>query len=166
MPGARYHVIARANRGEFILKNPSTKEMLISIVRRAKRKYRFAIETFCIMDSHVHFIIRPMKGESISRIMQWILSVFAVKYNRKFGFFGHVWLDRFKSFILFTDAQRFKAHRYISQNPVVAGIAKHHAEYQFSASRMILEGDFSLIEKPPQFIYSIYLDKSMPILEC
>ncbi len=89
--------------------------------------------------------------------MQWILSVFAIRYNRKAGLFGHVWLDRFKSFILCTDAQRLKAHRYIIQNPVMAGLVGHFAEYGFSASRLILEGDFSLIERPPLFIYNMYL---------
>ncbi|MCX7774684.1 MAG: transposase [Rectinemataceae bacterium] len=156
LPGARYHVIARINRGEFLFRNEKFKELFLAILRRAKRKYRFAIETFCVMDSHVHLIIRPATGESLSRIMQWILSVFAQHYNRIHNLFGHVWCGRFKSYILHTDQQRLKAHAYIARNPVAAKMVPSICSYQYSAVSLILAGDFSLVERPPTEILLMY----------
>ncbi len=52
------------------------------------------------MGNHFHLIIRPQKNENLSRIMQWILSVFALKFNRLFTYSGHVWYDRFTSKII------------------------------------------------------------------
>ncbi len=154
--GARYHIIARANRYEFIFQKREIKELFLSLLRRAKKRFKFAVETFCIMDSHIHLIIRPLQGESISKIMQWLLSVFAIRFNKHFGLVGHVWLDRFKSFVLFTDAQRMKAHEYILFNPVAAGLVKRPADYNYSAAHLILSGDFSFLEKPPLPILKIY----------
>lgn len=88
--------------------------------------------------------------------MQWLLSVFAIRFNKHFGLVGHVWLDRFKSFVLFTDAQRMKAHEYILFNPVAAGLVKRPADYNYSAAHLILSGDFSFLEKPPLPILKIY----------
>lgn len=156
LPGARYHVIARVNRGEFIFQRQEVKDLFLALMRKAKKRYKFAIETFCIMDSHVHLIIRPLEGESISRIMQWLLSVFALRFNRRFGLVGHVWMDRFKSFILHTDAQRMKAHAYIANNPVSAGLVRLPSHYSHSAARFILAGDFSIIEKPPLDLLEFY----------
>ncbi|MCK4516404.1 MAG: transposase, partial [Spirochaetaceae bacterium] len=76
---ARYHVIARANRREFILESDRIKDMFLSVITQAKRRFRFSIDTVCIMDNHIHLLLRPRNGESLSRIMQWILSVFAIR---------------------------------------------------------------------------------------
>ena len=43
--GARYHVVARANRREFILESPAVKTMLLDIVARARERFCFSIDT-------------------------------------------------------------------------------------------------------------------------
>jgi putative transposase len=95
--GAKYHVMAHAHRREMVLESKELKEMFLEVVRRARKRYKFLIYNFCIMGNHFHFILKPLEDESLSRIMQWILSVFAIKYNKAFNFIGHVWYDRFKS---------------------------------------------------------------------
>lgn len=127
--GSRYHVIARANRKEFILESDSTKDMFLTVLAAARRRFRFSVDTLCIMDNHVHILLWPGKGESLSRIMQWILSVFAMRFNRRFGLCGHVWYDRFKSIVVRTVAQYARAYSYIRNNPVAAGIVLRAREY-------------------------------------
>src|SRR5512145_89083 len=97
---ARYHVTARANRKEMILDTSAMKELFLSVVKRAKEKYDFRLENFCIMGNHVHFLIQPGRGESLSAIMRWILSVFAMAYNKIRCMTGHVWGCRFFSRII------------------------------------------------------------------
>src|SRR5512145_2652656 len=98
--GARYHVTTRANRKEMILDDSAMKELFLSVVKRAKARYSFRLENFCVMGNHFHFIIQPNRGVSLSAIMQWILSVFAMAFNRLLGLTGHVWGCRFFSRIL------------------------------------------------------------------
>ena len=78
--GARYHVTARANRKEMILDSGAYKELFLSVLKRAKARYSFRIENFTIMGNHFHLVIVPGKGESLSSIMQWIMSVFAMAF--------------------------------------------------------------------------------------
>ncbi len=61
--GASYHLYARINRQEYLLKSVFIKTMFIIILKRAKRKYSFQIGNYCIMDNHIHFILKPLKGE-------------------------------------------------------------------------------------------------------
>lgn len=112
---------ARANRQEMIFDASEMKELFLSVVKRAKAKYAFRLENFCIMGNHFHFIIQPSKDESLSAIMRWILSVFAMAYNRRHGLTGHVWGQRFFSKIIANLRELLRAFEYIDDNPVRAG---------------------------------------------
>ena len=122
--------------------------MFLAVVRRARRKYRFCIANFCVMSNHFHFIITPAEGESLSKIMQWILSVFALRYNRRFGYEGHVWYDRFRSWVINGFRQFLITFRYIAENPVRAGIAASPWDYAFCGLRHIRDGDRRIVDMP------------------
>ena len=150
--GAVYHVVARANRGEFILNSPESKEMFLDVLKRAKKKYFFKIKHFCIMSNHIHLLIEPTSKTSLSKLMQWILSVFAVKINKHYGFKGHVWYDRFKSKMIKGYKQYIRTFEYISNNPVKAEMCKISREYKYSGLRFIFEKIHDLIELPDNIL--------------
>jgi REP element-mobilizing transposase RayT len=144
--GAKYHVIARANRQEMILESPAIKELLICIMQLAKVKYNFIFYNFCIMDNHIHFIIEPLGSTNLSKIMQWILGVFAKRYNKIRGVKGHVWYDRFKSNILADIFQYINTYIYIMRNPVEAGIVKTLTDYHYNGISFMLKGMMDLFQ--------------------
>ena len=131
--GAEYHVTARINRGEFALETKEIKELFLQTVKRAKEKYSFKLKSFVIMDNHIHLLIKPGKGENLSKIMQWILSVFAKCHNKHFNLNGHVWSDRFKSKIIESFKQLISTFKYICNNPVKAEMAGNAEEYLYGA---------------------------------
>jgi putative transposase len=148
LDGGIYHVTAKINRGKFIFDSDEIKYLFLDIVKRAKKKYKFSLTNFVIMNNHVHFIIEPKEKESLSRIMQWILSVFAMYYNKIHKIGGHVWWGRFWSRILENIKQLFDTFRYISENPVKAEIVNTAEEYKFGGFFQILKGIFDIVEKP------------------
>jgi putative transposase len=148
LPGARYHVVARANRQEFILKPQIFKDLFIRTMLRAKRKYLFTFHNFCIMDNHIHFIIEPSASANLSKIMQWILSVFAVQYNKRHHYSGHVWYDRFKSIILGDFFRYLAAYIYIMGKPVKAGIVLSPVEYEYCGTSFKQKGTIELFTPP------------------
>jgi len=62
---AKYHVTARANRRELILNTHEIKNLFINTMKRAKKKYKFAITTFCVMGNHIHIMIQPLEKENL-----------------------------------------------------------------------------------------------------
>jgi len=148
-----YHVVARANRKEFIFYSEELKADFLKVVARAKKKFSFRLINFCVMSNHFHFMIAPGKGENLSRIMQWILSVFAVRFNKRHGYAGHVWYDRFKSKIVENYHDFLHSFRYIAENPVQAGIVKRPWDYAFSGITYIRAKRFHLVEKPSLLLY-------------
>jgi len=93
------------------------KELLLSVVKRAKGKYDFQLENLCVMGNHFHFIIQPNRGESLSAIMRWIMNVLPMTYNRIKGISGHVWGCRFFSRIIENLRALMQVHGYIDDNP-------------------------------------------------
>jgi putative transposase len=140
--------VARANRQEFILQPQCFKELFIQTMLRAKRKYRFTFQNFCIRDNHIHFIIEPLPSANLSKIMQWILSVFAVQYNKQHQYSGHVWYDRFKSVILSNFFQYLAAYIYVMGNPVKAGIVLDPFDYEYCGTSFKQRGMIELFSPP------------------
>ena len=129
--GARYHISARANRKEMILNSSIMKELFVSVLARARKKYKFRLENFTVMGNHYHLVLQPAPGESLSRIMQWIMSVFAMAYNAKCGLTGHVWGQRFFSKIIDSYHDFIRTFRYIDGNPVAALIIENPRDWPF-----------------------------------
>jgi hypothetical protein len=65
-------------------------------------------------------MVRPEGTTNLSRLMQWVMSVFAMAYNRMHGLVGHVWGSRFFSRIVSGLREFLKIFRYIDDNPVEA----------------------------------------------
>lgn len=155
--GASYHVVSRANRKEVIFKAPEIKELFMQTVRRAKKKYQFSIKNFCIMGNHYHFIIKPLNDENLSNIMRWILSVFAMQFNRYYDLTGHVWNERFKSKIIQSFSQYLATFVYIAKNPVRAKMVENVADYEYSGMSLIYRGQLDILERPPnEFLRQVW----------
>jgi putative transposase len=96
----------------------------------------------------INFIIKPLENESLSKIMQWILSVFARYYNKIHKLKGHVWQGRFWSKIIDNIKQLFDTFNYISDNPVKADMVKEAQDYRYGGLYYILKGIFDIIDNP------------------
>ncbi|MFC1478361.1 transposase [Candidatus Margulisiibacteriota bacterium] len=144
-----YHVVARANRQEMIFKDDSFKDLLMETIKRAKKKYSFNIRNFCIMGNHIHFDIEPLDDTNLSKIMQWILSVFARRYNKYHNYKGHVWYDRFKSKVIRSMQQFLNTFKYIANNPVRALMVDHPLKYAYSGITCYQQNNLMGILDPP-----------------
>ena len=129
LEGAEYHVTARINRGEMIFLAQENRELFMETLKRAKKKFKFVLKNFCIMGNHLHLLIKPGPGVSLSKIMQWLLGVFAQLWNKKHGLSGHLWGDRFFSRIILGILDFVRVFLYIDNNPVVAGLVERAEQW-------------------------------------
>jgi len=131
--GAVYHVVARANRQELVMERAAMKALFIRTLLRARGRYDFRLENFCVLGNHFHLMIRPGPRENLSRIMQWIMSVYAMAWNRRHRLTGHVWGQRFFSRIVEGLAAFLEVFKYIDENPVKAGQVPNPRGWRFGA---------------------------------
>ena len=154
--------MSRANRKEMILETEHMKEMFMSVIRRSKKRYRFNLLNFCILGNHFHFLIEPDQGESLSKIMQWILSRFATLYNKAINSTGHVWGGRYWSRII-CDEQDFKnVMNYIDNNPIMAALAVRPGEWKYCGLYHIFNGMFDMVSRVKNWTYHSFRHEESP----
>ena len=131
LEGAEYHVTARINRGEKIFLVREDRDLFMDVLKRAKKKFTFSLKNFCIMGNHIHLLIKPGPGVSLSKIMQWLLGVFAQLWNKKHNLSGHLWGDRFFSRIILGILDFLRVFLYIDYNPVIAGLVIYPEQWEY-----------------------------------
>lgn len=155
---AMYHVIAKTNRGEDELKEEKVKELFEKVLFASKQKYSFELINYTIMNNHIHLMIRPLGDSSLSDIMRWILSVFAMRYNKMCKKVGSFWRSRFFSKIVEGRSYLQTCFAYITENPVAKKMVSRCSEFRYGAIFWILKEVYEYIEKPDP-IYENILKK-------
>ena len=125
------------------------KVVFLEVVARAKRKYPFTLENFSILNNHIHLIVKPRHGTSLSVILQWILGVFAMKWNRIHKTSGHVWGERFHSKILDSLLSYLRASHYVDENPVAAGLVDRAEQWRYGGLWYSRFGPPGLLDTSP-----------------
>jgi len=129
--GALYHVIARGNNGEYILKEEEEKKKYIETIKKYKERYKFKLYAYCIMDNHIHLLIE-VGDTPLPKIMQGIQQVYTQWYNRKNARTGHVFQQRYKAIVCDKDGYLLPLTKYIHRNPVEANMTKD-TNYEWSS---------------------------------
>ena len=69
--------------------------------------------------NHVHLLLETGDIE-IGKFMKYMSECYAIYYNHKYGYRGHVFESRYKSCLVKEDAYFLQTSRYIHLNPVKA----------------------------------------------
>jgi putative transposase len=146
---ATYHVVSSINRYEKAFESDTFKELFLSVLTEAKVKFKFEIRNFTIMPDHTHILIHPLGGIfDLPKIMQWIMGVFAKRYNKICNYKGHLWRTRYWSKIIDDIFQFLTVFDYISNNPVKAGISETSSKYEYGGLYFILRKIFDIVSPP------------------
>jgi putative transposase len=118
-----YHVMLRGINRQTIFEEDEDKRKFLETLKKYKEISLFDLYGYCLMDNHVHLLIKE-KEESISVSIKRISCSYVFWYNTKYERCGHLFQERFKSEKIETDLSFLRVLRYIHQNPLKAGLAK------------------------------------------
>ena len=122
---------------------------MLLVLEDAKEKYCFKLHNFCIMPTHVHLLITPAEGTNLSRIIQWIKTRSAKRWNFIHGSKDHLWGERFFSRQIKDIGDYFIVHNYIDQNPVIAGLVHTPQDWKAAGAYYIANGIQGLVDHIP-----------------
>jgi len=132
--GAYYHVTSRTNDKIRIFENRLGRKIMLMTLQDAKNKFHFRLANFCVMPTHIHLLIKPIEGTSLSNIMHYIKNHSAKWWNCIHGSTDHVWGKRYFARIV-KDQQDFDfIMDYIDQNPVKVGLSPTPEEWKASGA--------------------------------
>ena len=127
-----YHVMLRGINKQTIFPNNIDKQFFIDTISKYKKELGFDIFAYCVMDNHVHLLIRDNNCQ-LETIFKKINTSYAIHYNKKYNRIGHLFQDRYKSEAVLNDKQLVLTLKYIHYNPIKAGICKDLEFYDFSS---------------------------------
>ncbi len=81
-----------------------------------KQKFNCAILTYCLMDTYIHIQFDP-QGCDLSKFMHGLNLNYALYYNIKYNWHGHVFQNRFLNNVIETDDYNLAVSAYIHNNP-------------------------------------------------
>lgn len=139
-----YHIMLRGNDRQKIFIDEEDKNKIIEILSEKKKNDAFYIYAFCIMDNHIHLIIKE-GCDGLSRTMKRIATSYAFYYNKKYRRIGHVFQGRYKSENIEDDSYLLSAIRYTHQNPLKAGLSSIN-EYKWSSYGEYISGKSKITE--------------------
>lgn len=91
------------------------------------------IIAYCLMPTHIHFVLRGLKDNAISVYINKLLNSYSRYFNTKHRRKGPLWVGRFKRAIVETDEQLIHLTRYVHLNPVTAYLVDKPELWRFSS---------------------------------
>ena len=131
-PGAVYHVMNRANRRVVLYKDEDDYYSFIESVQITSKIYQFKIHSMCLMTNHFHMLIETADTE-LWKIMKRMLHPYAMNFNRKYHYTGHLFEDRYTACLIENERYLLEVSRYIHLNPVKAHMVREPIAYEYSS---------------------------------
>ncbi len=93
-PGAIYHIYARGNRQEHIFLDDKDRILFLKLLADNAKRLNWLCHAYCLMGNHYHLLLETPAG-ILSSGIQIINSVYAKRFNRKYGQVGHLFQGRY-----------------------------------------------------------------------
>jgi putative transposase len=139
VPGIPHHVTQRGNRGEPTFFSDGDYRLYRDMLAEAAHKAGTGIWAYCLMPNHVHLILTPADPDGLRRTLGDLHRRYTAHINLRNRWTGHLWQGRFGS-VAMDEAHLHAAVRYVSLNPVRAGLAARARDWKWSSVRAHLAG--------------------------
>jgi len=128
-PGAIHHVIIRGIERSTVFKDSKDYENIISRLALIVSETSTACYAWALMKNHVHLLLRSGLVP-LSSFMRRLLTGYAQQFNRRHNRSGHLFQNRYKSFLCEEEPYLLELVRYIHLNPIRAGAVRDMAELE------------------------------------
>jgi putative transposase len=140
VPDVPHHVTARGNRREPIFLEDGDQDVYCDSLAEQLRRASVEVLAYCLMPNHVHLILTPHDGAGMARALGEAHRRYAVFVNSRGRWTGHLFDGRYASAPMDED-HLLSAVRYVSLNPVRAGLAPRAQDWPWSSVRAHLRGE-------------------------
>jgi len=149
IPGYPHHVTQRGNRRAQTFFEDGDYALYESLLHEAAEKSAAEIWCYCLMPNHVHIIIVPSDGDGLRRTFADAHRRYTGYINARMRVTGHLWQGRFGSVVM-DEEHLAHAVRYVSLNPVRAGLVERAQDWPWSSAKDHLLGrDSELVNVAP-----------------
>jgi putative transposase len=140
LPGYQHHVTQRGNRKQQTFFNHQDYRYYLHEMAKWCCHHQVEVWAYCLMPNHIHVVAVPSSEDSLARAVGETHRRYALKVNQRQGWRGHLWQERFASFVM-DQTHLLAAVRYVELNPVRAGLVDRPEDYLWSSACAHLMGE-------------------------
>ncbi len=119
--------------------SPADYDVYSRLLAKHASRYALAIWAYCLMPNHVHLIAVPSSLAGLARPLGEAHRRYAALVNRRQGWTGHLWQERFASFPM-DERHLMAAVRYVLLNPVRSGLVDRALDWSYSSAGAYMLG--------------------------
>ena len=146
--GGLYHVLSRGNNAQAIFRHDTDYRRYLELLTAYAATHGLRVHHFVLMPDHLHLILEPAAADALSRAMRGLNLAYALYYQKRYGYQGHLWRGRFISLPLDREADLLEHGRYIEAHPVRSGLVQDPVHYSWSSYRVYADNVASPLVDP------------------
>jgi putative transposase len=130
--GAIYHVMARGNARQKIVREDADRGRLIEGLEQTVSRCGRELACYVVMGNHLHLLVRTPRP-NLGVGMQSFLSGYAIWAGRRWRRQGHLFQGRYRAEMIEDESYYWTVSRYIHLNPVRAGLVPRPEQWEWSS---------------------------------
>ena len=130
--GAIYHVMARGNARQKIVRDDVDRRRLIDGLDQTVVRCGWELLSYVVMGNHLHLLVKTPRP-NLGAGMQSFLSGYAIWAGRRWRRPGHLFQGRYRTEMIEDESYYWTVSRYIHLNPVRAGLVSRPEQWEWSS---------------------------------
>lgn len=147
-----YFIFTQGNDKNKIFRTKKGYLQYLYILLYCKKQYNIKVYHYLLMDNCIYLIVKAYKKDDLHRFMKSVHIRYIKYFKKEYNWEGHLFQDRFKSFIIQEGQYLLECGRFIELKPVKMGIIDQTENYKWSSNKVYSkEVDESLIDLNPEY---------------
>ncbi len=135
LPGGVFHITARGVEGRRIFLDDDDRCRFLLYLEQTTNLWGWRVIAWCLMSTHYHLVVQAER-EQMSLAVHRLNCLYAMYFNRRNDRRGHLFENRFSSWVVQDDEHLAKTVEYVLNNPVNAGLCGEAREWLWSWPRL------------------------------
>jgi putative transposase len=132
LPDGIFHVTGRGVARDAIFRDDIDYAQFVRQLLRARDEYRWTLHAYCLLPNHFHLIVEATRLD-LSSGMHRLAGRYAQRFNERYDRVGHVFQNRFSSYVIESEEHFARALAYVHANPIEAGLCAQAEEWRWSS---------------------------------
>jgi REP element-mobilizing transposase RayT len=131
LPDGVFHVTGRGVARAAIFRDEHDYLYFRRQLLRVGESFAWQIHAYCLLPNHYHLIVEATQLD-LTLGMQRLNGRYAQRYNERYDRCGHVFQNRFSSYVIDSEEHFERALAYVRANPVEAGLCEGVADWPWA----------------------------------
>jgi putative transposase len=123
LPDGIFHVTGRGVARDSIFRDGIDYADFERHLLRVRDLYEWTLHAYCLLPNHYHLIVETTQRD-LSIGMQKLNGRYAQRFNQRYDRVGHVFQNRFSSYVIESEEHFERALAYVAANPIEAGLCE------------------------------------------